>query len=245
MKIKYLYLGILSIFYFKKSVAQEIQVNNNSYFTIHLGSFFNLNNKFENYQTIRVLERFNTPGVNAGISYEIEKKHVTLSGGIKYRLIPFGYQYTIYDEQTNTNFNNSQFYRRSEYFNKMSSLPLKIGYQTLENKAKQRFWFNFGLEPNFSSKSSYNYSGPYVQFNTYTKNKTFLFYNLGVGITKIQQNGHQLKFGLNLNVNTSSTAYILGDYTVSLKDRTISGIFLSSATNVGMDFSYAFKKKKK
>lgn len=257
MKIKHFTLLLFCLFISLISFAQELQIGSNSYVSLHTGTFININNQIEGTRTIKILERYNTPGFLAGISYDYEKKHLTLSAGLNAKIIPFGFQTTIKKTDLEpSDFAFDFFIKRSQYIYILPSLPLKIGYQTLPNKANQKFWINTGLEINFSMAKSENYSYAYtptganqsttiLSFISSTEKRTYLGYNIGFGIAQIQKDGHQLKFGLNLNANLSAIDYIHGDYTVKLKNQTINGSYHSTGSNVGLSINYCFNLKEK
>ncbi|TKB98681.1 hypothetical protein [Pedobacter cryophilus] len=247
---------LLLLISFTKIRAQESSDKPNSYINFNIGSFINLGSSINSLQTNKIFEEFNTPGVQAGLSYEVEKKHLLFSGGISLRIVPYGYKGTIQlkDLQPN-NERFGYFFANSRYVYFLPSLPFKITYQTNPNLANQRFWFSAGVELNFSNTKEDNYSVSYnptnsnqptnlLIFNSASQKQTFLALNIGTGITKIQKNGDQLRFGLNFNGSYVATALIKGDYIVNLKDETITGTYLSNGSYLGVTIAYAYKTKK-
>lgn len=254
-KIKF--LTLLLLIFFNQIKAQESSEKSVSYINFNIGSFINLGNSINSKQTNKIFEEFNTPGVQAGLSYEIERKKFLLSGGLNIRIVPYGYKGIIQlNDLQPKNERFPYFFANSRYVYYLPSLPFKFTYQTKTNLAQQRFWFSIGTELNFSnfkeddfsvSYNSTNSSQPVelLVFNTSIQKQTFLAVNFGTGITKIQKNGDQIRFGLNLNANYVGSALIKGDYLVNLKNETINGTYSSNGSNFGLSIAYALKQDKK
>ena len=203
-----------------------------------------------------IFETYNTPGAQAGLSYDIEKNHFLFSGGFSVKLVPYGYRGIIQLEDLQPNNERLPYYfSNSRYVYFLPSLPIKVTYQTNLNKTNQRFWFSLGSELTFSNTKEDNFSVFYnstnsnqpinlLQFNSNSIKQTFLALNIGTGITKIQKNGDQLRFGLNANASYIADSFIKANYTVNLKDETIRGTYRLNGSNFGVTIAYAYKTKK-
>lgn len=213
-----------------------------SYVTINVGTFLATQTKIESNETGKLLENFNSPGVSFGLTYTAEKSHFFMSGGLNARILPVGYQILIKNKDLTGNPANigsdDLLIKSSEYFFQILSVPLKIGYQTLENKAKQKFWVNAGIEANFTS--SQGLDAGYMR--TETNPTTYPTFILGGGVSKVQKNGDQLRFGLEYNI--SNTTIVNGTYNVTLRNSSANGTFSDTGTYIGFNFAYAFKLKK-
>jgi hypothetical protein len=252
MKTKFISTSILGFLFFINTQAQELASKKPSaYISLNAGTFLATQTKIESEETGKILEKYTTPGVSFGVSYILENPHLFYSGSLAARILPFGYQFTIkkkdrfdkegliYDYQD----------KLSDYYFDVLSIPLKIGYQTLENKAKQKFWLSVGLEANFTTEMSlstgYLSSGnnsPLIDLQTESLKQVYPTFSLGGGVSKVQKNGNQLKFGLEYNI--SNTNIIDGNYTVNLKNSTTNGTYRDTGTYIGFNFAYAFKLKK-
>lgn len=241
---------------FNKIVAQESSYKSNHYLNFNIGSFISVGSGIDSRQTNKIFEEYNTPGAQAGLSYDIEKNHFLFSGGLSVKLVPYGYKGTIQIEDLQPNNERFGYYfANSRYVYFLPSLPFKLTYQTNPNKAQQRFWFSLGAELAFSNPKEDNYSVSYnstnsnqpinlLEFNSNSDKQTFLALNIGTGITKIQKNGDQLRFGINANASYIANSFIRANYTVNLKDETINGTYRSNGSNFGITIAYARKVRK-
>nr|MBC7614186.1 hypothetical protein [Pseudopedobacter sp.] len=256
MKFKYLALFILFLQLNNRSKAQSISLNSDSFISIHAGSFINVSTVLQGDQTIKILDRYNTPGITAGLSYDHEKKHLTFSAGIGGRIIPFGFQTIVQRKDLEpTDFAFDFVIKNSQYDHILANIPLKIGYQTLANKSNQKFWVNTGISINFSGEKAESYSYGYtptnsnqsltfLSFKSNSQKRTFIAYDLGLGITQVKKNGNQIKFGLNLYANVSGIDFINAKYIVNLKDKSYTGSYHLPASAVGFNIAYSFKQHK-
>ena len=249
-------LILILIISFNKIEAQESSNKSNSYINFNIGSFISIGSSIDSRQTNKIFETYNTPGAQAGLSYDVEKKHLLFSGGLNVKLVPYGYKGVIMLEDLQPI--NERFgypFTNSRYVYFLPSLPFKLTYQTNPNLANQRFWFGFGAELTFSNAREDNYSVSYnstnsnqpinlLQFNSFSKKMTFFAWNLSSGITKIQKNGDQLRFGVNLNVSYVADNFVQANYIVNLKDETIAGIYRMNGSNFGVTIAYAYKRNK-
>jgi hypothetical protein len=252
---KVILLALLTIAIVKIQ-AQESGDKTNNYINFNIGSFINIGTSIDSRQTNKIFETYNTPGAQAGLSYDIEKNHFLFSGGFSVKLIPYGYKGTIQLEDLQPNNERFPYYfANSRYVYFLPSLPVKITYQTNPNRANQRFWFSLGTELAFSNPKEDNYSVSYnptnsnqpinlLEFNSKSDKQTFLALNLGTGITKIQKNGDQLRFGINANASYITSSLIKANYTVNLKDETIRGTYRLNGSNFGVTIAYAYKANK-
>ena len=222
-----------------------------SYISLNTGGFLPTKTQIESEQTGKVLEKYTTPGINFGLSYILEAKHLFYSGGLAARILPIGYRFTVKKEDRFDNGGLTFDYqdKTTDYYFNVLSIPLKLGYQTLENNAKQRFWVSMGVETNFTTEKSlgtgFLSSGnnpTLIDLEAETTNQVYPTFSLAGGISKVHKNGDYLKFGLEYNI--SNTNVINGNYIVNLKDRTINGTYRDTGTYIGFTFAYVFKLKK-
>lgn len=221
--------------------------NKSGYISLNAGTFFATQTKIESAETAKLLENYTTPGVSFGLSYIVEKPHLFYSGSLAARILPVGHKLLIKNKDALGRPENigtyDIFFKSSEYYFMVFSIPLKIGYQTLENNARQKFWIITGIETNFSSPAGLSVgSSNSVDVRTESFAKVYPSFILGGGVSKVHKNGDQLKFGLEFNV--SNINVIEGDYTVNLKDRTVTGTYRDTGTYLGFNFAYVFKLKK-
>nr|MBC7614184.1 hypothetical protein [Pseudopedobacter sp.] len=242
---------MIIILSFSCAYAQSSKSPALSYLSINVGTFFATQSKIESEETGNILDNYTSPGVKLSLNYSLEKSHLFYSGGLAARILPFGYQFLIKkkDRLDQSGITYDYQDRFSEYYFYILSLPFKIGYQTLENKAKQKFLFNTGIELNFTTEMSlstgYLSSGnnpPLIDVETESYQKAYPTFSLEGGISKVQKNGNQLKFGLEYNI--SKTNIIDGHYTVNLKNSTTNGTYRDTGTYLGFNFAYVFKLKK-
>lgn len=233
-----------------KSFSQN-KILSSSYIEIETKVFLAAQTVIESSQTGKILENYVTPSAGLGFNYIIQNKHLTYSAGLASRILPIGYQFTVKKEDRFPKEGLIFDYqdKLSEYYFRVFSIPLKIGYQTLENRAKQKFWFSGGIETNVTSDKSLGTSflssgnnPPLIDVETETVNQIYPSFSLGGGISKIHKNGDELKFGLEYNI--SNTNIIDGNYIVNLKNRTVTGIYRDTGTYIGFNFAYVFKLKK-
>lgn len=256
MKFKYVTLFFICLQLNNMSKAQSISLNSDSYISINAGSFINVSTILQGDQTIKILDKYNTPGITAGLSYDYEKKHLILSAGLGGRIIPNGFQTVIQKKDLNaTDFAFNFIIKKSFYDHILTNIPLKIGYQTNANKSNQKFWINTGLSINFSTKKDVSYSFSYtpsnssqsetiLEFDNITEKRTFVAYDLGLGMTQVQKNGNQIKFGFSIFSNISGINYLDGKYLVNLKNQSYSGYYRLPASAVGFNIFYSFKQHK-
>jgi hypothetical protein len=252
---KVILLALLNIAIVKIQ-AQESFNKSNKYINFNIGSFISIGSNINSRQTNKIFEEYNTPGAQAGLSYDIEKKHFIFSSGLSVKLVPYGYKGTIMLEDLQPNNERFPYYfANSRYVYFLPSLPLKLTYQTNPNKAQQRFWYSLCAELTFSNAKEDNYNLTYnstnsnqpinlFQFNSNSNKQTFLALNLGTGITKIQKNGDQLRFGINANASYIAGSFIKANYIVNLKDEIITGTYSSNGSNFGITMAYAYKTNK-
>lgn len=245
VKSIYFFLIIIN---FYCAYSQTSKTSLFSSISLNAGTFFAAQTKIESEETAKLLEKYSTPGISFGLSYILEKPHLFYSGGLAARILPVGFKLLIKNkdligkpEDIGT---YDVLFNVSEYYYDIFSIPLKIGYQTIENNAKQKFWIATGIEANFTTEMglSMGSSSSTIDLETESYQKAYPTFSLEGGVSKVQKNGDQLKFGLEYNI--SNTNIIDGAYTVNLKNSTVNGTYRDTGTYIGFNFAYVFKLKK-
>lgn len=246
--VKVILLAVTLLSGYLNCYSQSLIRNKTPYIAINAGTFFATQTKIESDETGKLLETFNSPGVSFGLSYIVEDPHLFYSGSLAARILPTGYKLLIRNKDlTGTPDQIGTFdvlFRQSEYFFSVLSIPVRIGYQTLENDAKQKFWVNTGIETNFISPAGLilGSSRSHINLETESIAKVYPTFILGGGISKVHKNGDQLKFGLEYNISNTNILY--GNYTVNLKNSSVNGTYRDTGTYIGFNFAYVFKLNK-